>query len=56
MDNVNSPAHYKRGGMGCIEVIRAICEGLAGVEDLKKARKYLDWLIEQEEKESETKM
>ena len=76
-DNVSSPAHYKRGGMECIEVIRAICEdldgveayyvgnilkyvwrfkGKNGVEDLKKARKYLDWLIEKEEKESETKM
>lgn len=70
-DNVNSPDHYKRCGMECIEAIRAVCEGLDGaeayyagnvlkyiwrfkfkngVEDLKKARKYLDWLIEQEER------
>ena len=73
-DNINSPAHYKRGGMECIEAIRAACEGLEGaeayyvgnvikyvwrfkgkngVEDLKKARKYLDWLIEQEEKNAQ---
>lgn len=70
-DNVNSPSHYCKGGLECIEAIRAACEGLDGVEayyagnvikyvwrfkfkngveDLKKARKYLDWLIEQEEK------
>lgn len=76
-DNVNSPNHYKRCGMECIDAIRALCEGLDGVEayyvgnilkyiwrfkhkngveDLKKARKYLDWLIKQEEKKSETKM
>ena len=79
-DNVNSPAHYERGGRGgmeCIDAIRALCEGLDGVEayyvgnilkyiwrykfkngveDLYKARKSLDWLIEHEEKESETKM
>lgn len=76
-DNVNSPSHYCKGGLECIEAIRATCEGLDGVEayyagnvikyvwrfkfkngveDLKKARKYLDWLIEKEEKESETKM
>lgn len=76
-ENVNSPSHYCKGGLECIEAIRAACEGLEGVEayyvgnvikyvwrfkgkngieDLKKARKYLDWLIDQEEKESETKM
>ena len=76
-DNVNSPAHYQKGGMECIEVIRAICEGLDGVEayyvgnifkyiwrfkhkngveDLKKARKYLDWLIEQEETNAEQRL
>lgn len=76
-DNVHSPSHYCKGGLECIEAIRAACEGLEdveayyvgnilkyiwrfkgknGVEDLRKARKYLDWLIEQEEKESETKM
>lgn len=70
-DNVNSPSYYCKGGLECIEAIRAACEGLDGVEayyagnvikyvwrfkgkngveDLKKARKYLDWLIEQEEK------
>ena len=70
-ENVNSPSDYCKGGLECIEAIRAACEGLDGVEayyagnvikyvwrfkckngveDLKKARKYLDWLIEQEEK------
>lgn len=74
-DNINSPNHYKRCGMECIEAIRAACEGLDGVEayyvgnvlkyiwrfkgkngveDLKKARHYLDWLIEQEEKNAGT--
>lgn len=73
-DNVHSPSHYCKGGLECIEAIRAACEGLEGaeayyvgnvikyvwrfkfkngVEDLKKARKYLDWLIEQEEKNAE---
>lgn len=73
-DNVNSPSHYCKGGLECIEAIRAACEGLDGVEayyvgnvikyvwrfkgkngveDLKKARKYLDWLIEQEEKNAQ---
>ena len=73
-DNVNSPSHYCKGGLECIEAIRAACEGLDGVEayyagnvikyvwrfkfkngveDLKKARKYLDWLIEQEEKNTQ---
>lgn len=70
-DNVNSPAHYKRRGMECIDAIKALCEGLEGVEayyagnvlkylwrykfkngieDLKKAQHYLEWLIEEEEK------
>ncbi len=73
-DNVNSPSHYCKGGLECIDAIRAACEGLDGVEayyagnvikyvwrfkfkngveDLKKARKYLDWLIEQEEKNAQ---
>ena len=30
-DNVNNPSHY---------------QGASGLEDLKKARKNLDWLIE----------
>ena len=74
-ENVNSPSHYCKGGMECIEAIRATCEGLDGVEayyvgnvlkyiwrfkgkngveDLRKARHYLDWLIEQEEKNAGT--
>ena len=76
-ENVNSPSHYCKGGMECIEAIRATCEGLDGVEayyvgnvlkyiwrfkgkngveDLRKARHYLDWLIEQEEKNAEQRM
>lgn len=68
-DNVNNPAHYNKGGIECIDVIRAsmskeafsgYCKGnvqkylfrfqdKGGVEDLKKARVYLNWLIENEE-------
>lgn len=72
VDNVNHPQHYCRGGMECIDAIKALCEGLEGkeayyagnvlkyiwrfkfkngVEDLKKARQYLEWLIEEEEKQ-----
>lgn len=65
MDNVTKPAHYQRGGIETIEVIRAklgpqgfgyYCEGNVlkyltrwrdknGLEDLRKAGVYLDWLI-----------
>lgn len=35
-DNINKPSHY---------------QGANGLEDLKKARKNLDWLIEEMEHE-----
>ena len=37
-DNVTKPKHY---------------QGKYGIEDLKKAKEHLDWLIELEEKDSE---
>lgn len=37
IDNVNKPSHY---------------QGSKGLEDLKKARKNLDWLIEEMEHEN----
>lgn len=66
MSDATSPDHYKRGGIECIDAIRAAmspsgfcdyCLGNVikygfrwrhknGVEDLKKARVYLNWLIE----------
>ena len=36
-DNINKPSHY---------------QGSKGLEDLKKARKNLDWLIEEMEHEN----
>ena len=67
-DNVNKPAHYLKGGMECIDVIKAVTSDLSGadayyvgniikyvwrynhkngVEDLRKAKHYLEWLIEE---------
>jgi len=67
-DPVNSPKHYDRGIVECIEAIQgALVEGFSeylrgniikylwrykeknGIEDLKKARWYLDRLIQEEE-------
>lgn len=66
-DNVNHPRHYCKGGIECIDAIRAAVSDLRGVEavyagnvikyvwrykgkngleDLKKAKHYLEWLIE----------
>lgn len=66
-DNVNQPSHYLKGGMECIDVIKAVTSDLSGadayyvgniikyvwrynhkngVEDLRKAKHYLKWLIE----------
>ena len=66
-DNVNRPSHYLRGGMECIDVIKAVTSDLSGadayyvgniikyvwrynnkngIEDLRKAKHYLEWLIE----------
>lgn len=69
-DNVNSPKHYCKGGLECIEVIKAqltheqrvgylygnIIKYMwrwtdkNGLEDLRKAAHYLEWLIEEVEK------
>lgn len=66
-DNVSQPSHYLKGGMECIDVIKAVTSDLSGtdayyvgniikyvwrynhkngVEDLRKAKHYLEWLIE----------
>ena len=65
-DSVNHPKHYVKGGLECIDVIKAAVTDLSGfegycigniikycwrwkskggVEDLRKARKYLEFLI-----------
>ena len=65
---VEHPNHYCKGGIECIDVIRAVlgdkfkyyCQGNVikyifrcydknGIEDIKKARKYIDWMIEEED-------
>ena len=71
-DPVEHPAHYCKGGIECIDAIRAsmskdafagYCKGnvqkylwryeaKGGVESLKKAQVYLNWLIETEEKKA----
>jgi hypothetical protein len=68
-DNVNHPDHYTRGGIECIEAIRAsmdkagflgYCKGNVekyvwryedknGAEDLKKARWYIERMIQEVE-------
>ncbi|MEV2910766.1 DUF3310 domain-containing protein [Paenibacillus larvae] len=68
-DKVN-PSYYVKNGLGCLDVIKAMTQGLDpleafcignvtkytwrwkdknGVEDLKKARQYLDFLIQEAE-------
>ena len=66
-DNVHHPKHYIKGGIECIDVIRAVlgkyfkyyCIGNVikyvfrafdknGNEDLRKAKVYLDWAIEED--------
>jgi len=64
-DNVNHPAHYNTGSIEVIDAIEGLQLGFhagnvvkyvarykhkGGVEDLKKARWYLDRLIQTEEK------
>jgi len=65
-DNVHHPSHYCKGGIECIDVIRAavsnldgfeaFCTGCAikylwrwksknGIEDLQKAKTYIDMMI-----------
>lgn len=65
-DNVNHPKHYCKGGLECIQVIKAQLtpeQNIGylygnvlkymwrwpeknGIEDLRKAKHYLEWLIE----------
>ena len=66
-DSVNQPTHYLKGGMECIDVIKAAVSNLPpyeavcvanilkyvwryrdkdGIKDLRKAKHYLEWLIE----------
>ena len=42
-DNVNHPNHYTKGGIECIEAIKAATEGLTGMEAVctGNAIKYL---------------
>lgn len=68
IDNVNSPAHYCKGGIECIDAIKSATVGLQGVEgycignaikylwrwkfkngveDLKKARWYINRTIQE---------
>lgn len=70
-DPVAHPNHYCKGGMECIDAIRAAVTGLTGfeayctgnilkyiwrwhdkngAEDLRKAKQYIDFLIEEVEK------
>ena len=69
-DNVNHPKHYCKGGLECIQVIKAELtpeqykgylygnvlkymwrwQDKNGVEDLRKAAKYLEWLQKEVEK------
>lgn len=70
-DKVNHPSHYTRGGIECIEAIKAsmfpggfqdYCKGnvlkyiwrwrnKGGIEDLEKARVYLNWMIDSAKEE-----
>lgn len=69
-DNVNRPKHYLKGGLECIQVIKAQLtpeqyKGYLygnvlkymwrwpdknGLEDLRKAKHYLEWLIDEVKK------
>lgn len=70
IDNVNRPKHYLKGGLECIQVIKAQLtleqykgylygnvlkymwrwQDKNGLEDLRKAAKYLEWLQEEVKK------
>ena len=64
-DNVNHPDHYTSGGIECIDKEFAdYCKGNIikylwryrrknGVEDLRKAQVYLNWMIEAEKRMKE---
>lgn len=64
-DNIKNPEHYNKGGIEPIEYITknklSYCEGnvikyitrwrhKGGLEDLKKAKQYIDFIIEKETK------
>ena len=49
-DAVNNPPHYNQTGIECIDAIRAATGG-GFIEDLKKARWYLNLLIEETNKD-----
>tara|TARA_R100000426_G_scaffold24545_1_gene21007 strand:- start:6119 stop:6349 length:231 start_codon:yes stop_codon:yes gene_type:complete len=72
-DMVNSPPHYNKSGIECIDAIKASNEDgfeyylqgniikyiwryryKNGIEDLKKARWYLDRLINEKQNESKS--
>jgi len=49
-DPVGQPDHYNKGAIEAIEAIKASMhpqEYKNGVEDLRKARVYLEWLIKE---------
>ena len=64
MDNIKKPLHYNKGGIEPIDYIiqnnLTYCEGNVvkyisrwsytgyGIEDLKKAKQYIDFIIEKE--------
>lgn len=72
-DNVNRPSHYCKGGLECIDIIKAQLgqrqyigylygnvlkymwrwQDKNGVEDLRKAAHYLEWLIKEEQEHEE---
>ena len=69
--NAEQATHYQHGEIQPIEFIRAnefnFCEGNVikyvsryrhknGLEDLLKARQYLDWLIEDQQKREDLEM
>ena len=52
VDMVNHPSHYNQGGIECIDALKAATVSKTGIEDVKKARWYIDRLIKElEEKE-----
>ena len=63
MDNIKKPDHYNKGGIEPIDYITknnlSYCEGnvikyitrwryKGGIEDLKKAKQYIDFIIDKE--------
>ena len=46
-DVVNKPRHYNQGGIECIDALKAATVSKTGIEDVKKARWYIDRLIKE---------